>query len=88
MWFPNICKTATIKKTGRTVNILEIFNDHIVYVDGPKRFLLNSYALSELELHWPDCIPPEQRCDSTVFANLVEIPRPPNPPPHSSADIS
>jgi hypothetical protein len=71
MWFPHICKTAVVKKTGRAVKIRSIFNDHVVFVEG-SFFRRTTYRLSELQLDWSDVIPVDQRCNSTVFQNLVK----------------
>jgi hypothetical protein len=71
VWFPNICTEAVVKKTGRRVKIREIFNDHVVYVEAEPRQRV-SYWLKDLDLIWPDTIPGDQRCNSTVFAHLVK----------------
>jgi hypothetical protein len=71
MWFPGICKKAIIKKTGREVLIREFFNDHVVFVEKNSFWQRGSYPLKDLELIWPDCIPVDQRCNSTLFSNLV-----------------
>jgi hypothetical protein len=71
MWFPGICTTAIIKKTGRTVKIREFYNDHVVFIEKTGFWQRGSYALKELELIWPESIPVDQRCNSTLFSNLV-----------------
>jgi len=71
MWFPGICKTATVKKTGRKVTIKQIWSDDLVLVEGTIWEALIGRAclfkLDELQLDWPESIPPGQRCNSMAF---------------------
>ena len=71
MWFPAICTTAIIKKTGRIVKIREFYNDHVIFIETIGFWQRGSYALKDLELIWPESIPVDQRCNSTLFSNLV-----------------